>query len=139
MIAERIRCTEADLSAAYRMQGLRPPDGSGDGSAAPASISPDSGLVGSHGSLTAVARMILPVLAHPQRIITVSSTTVGQATANAAMILAPYSGGPYVVRGDRDGQVDLVARLVDCRGQPPRRVDDDHGPPHHQQSCRCTP
>lgn len=109
MIAERIRCTEADLSAAYRMQGLRPPDGSGDGSAATASISPDSGLVGSHGSLTAVARMILPVLAHPQRIITVSSTTVGQATANAAMILAPYSGGPYVVRGDRDGQVDLVA------------------------------
>ena len=109
MMAERIRCTEADLRAAYRIQGLRPANGPVDGPAVAASISPDSGLVGSDGSLTATTRMVLPVLARPERIISVSAVTVGQDAVDSAMILAPYGGGPFVLRGDRDGQVDLVA------------------------------
>lgn len=103
MTAERMHCTEAQLRAGYHRLGLlagSPPD-------VPESFE-TCDLVDGVGDLTATARTILPLLARPPRIITVCAVTAGDEHVDLATIVGPIGGGPFVVRGDRDGTIDLV-------------------------------
>ena len=107
MIALRIRCTESELEAAYEVLGLRNP--AAMTRAAAQLALQRSQLVDAAGTLQSDVAAILPIVAAPGRVIAVSSSGPDDAAPHLTTILAPRNGGPFVFRGDRDDEVDLVA------------------------------
>ncbi len=112
MITERIQCTDDDLRAGYHRLGLLT-------TSQPLPNEPQSfatcDLVDEKGALTATAEMILPLLASPRRLVTVSATTAGSEQVDLTTIMAPIHGGPFVLRGD-----GTERSTSSCSTRPPR-------------------